>query len=407
MRAARSTRVTPPTKLVKVSSIGHRIELDGDSAVRFAREVGFRLRRKQERTTAWEYCNGHQYWFDRSDFGQLTGTDGYLARVSKVTRKTLDRVDQTALYDRRLLADEVVEVLDGEAETFDFCIPDTHSYFTNGLISHNTPKGKNHFYELYKKAQTQPGWACFQFKSRDNPFLSKTELEAIVEDYHGSTDIMRRELEASFESYEGALFKEEWLKYGEEPENGDWHVAVDLAGFESTTSERGKSGSRLDETVICAVKTSEDGWYVGDFQHGRWDTRENATRILKTCRDFKPRALGIEEGALKNAVMPYLNEQMRTFGIYPRVEGLKHGGRNKTERIQWALQGRFEKGRVLLKQDAEWKSVFLEQYMDFPNPQAHDDMMDALAYVDQLAVPVFIDEIEQEQYQPFDLVAGY
>lgn len=276
-----------------------------------------------------------------------------------------------------------------------------------GALFIGSPKGKNHFYELYKKAQTATGWACFQFKSRDNPFLNKLELEAIVEDYHGSTDIMRRELEASFESYEGALFKEEWLKWGEEPEEGDWHVAVDLAGFESTTSDRGKSGSRLDETVICATKTSEDGWFVGDFQHGRWDTRETATRILKTCRDFKPRALGIEEGALKNAVMPYLNEQMRTFGIYPRVEGLKHGGRNKTERIQWALQGRFEKGRVTLKEGAEWKSVFTEQYMDFPNPQAHDDMMDALAYVDQLAVPYFIEEIEQEDYVPADLVSGY
>lgn len=279
-----------------------------------------------------------------------------------------------------------------------------------GALFIGTPKGKNHFYELFKKASETTGWKTWQFKSRDNPFLDKSEFESIKEDYKGSSDIERQELEASFEAFSGGIFKEEWLKFSkEEPKEGDWYVAVDLAGFESSTAERGKSGGILDESVIAIVKTHEEGWWVKKIDHGRWDVRETALRILMAVRDCKGvRAVGIENGALKNAVMPYLNETMRQFGIYPRIEELTHGGKAKEERVRWALQGRFEKGRVVLN-EGEWNKTFREQFLDFPNRLAHDDLVDALAYVDQLAVPVLSGELESEdyEYEPLDLVAGY
>ncbi len=275
-----------------------------------------------------------------------------------------------------------------------------------GALFIGTPKGKNHFYELFKRAQVTPGWRSWQFKSRDNPFLAADELKAVKEDYHDSTAIERRELEASFEAYEGGLFSENWIKYEPEPEEGDWYIAIDLAGFEKSSSARGKSGAALDESVICTVKVHEKGWWVADIESGRWDVRETATRILMAVRNYRPRCVGIENGALKNAVMPYLEEQMRTYGIYPRIEATTHGKQNKGERVQWALQGRFEKGRVTLAK-ADWNGKFLEQFLDFPNPQAHDDLIDALAYIDQIAVPVFAEEIETHDYEPLDMVAGY
>ena len=275
-----------------------------------------------------------------------------------------------------------------------------------GALFIGTPKGKNHFYELFKRAQVAPGWRAWQFKSKDNPFLVSSELDAIKEDYHESSAIERRELEASFEAYEGGLFRESWLKYELEPEEGDWYMACDLAGFEKSLSDRGRSGAKLDETVIVSVKVHEGGWWVGNIDSGRWDVRETATRILMEVRAKRPKCVGIENGALKNAVMPYLEEQMRTYGIFPRVEAVTHGKTNKAERIQWALQGRFEKGRVSLCK-ADWNTKFIEQFLDFPNPQAHDDLVDALAYIDQVAVPVFAEEIETHDYEPLDMIAGY
>lgn len=277
---------------------------------------------------------------------------------------------------------------------------------SGGALFIGTPKGKNHFYELFKRAKVAQGWKSWQFKSRDNPFLRQEELDAVKGDYHESSAIERRELEASFEAYEGGIFREDWIKYATEPEEGEWYMACDLAGFEKSLTDRGRSGSKLDATVIVSVKVHEGGWWVGNIEYGRWDVRETATRILMEARSKRPRCVGIENGALKNAVMPYLEEQMRMYGIFPRIEAVTHGKANKSERIQWALQGRFEKGRVTLA-EGPWNVQFVEEFLDFPNPQAHDDLVDALAYIDQVAVPVFVEEFDTPDYEPLDMVAGY
>jgi len=276
-----------------------------------------------------------------------------------------------------------------------------------GALFIGTPKGKNHFYELWKRAKEAPGWRSWQFKSRDNPFLRPEELEATREDYHESSTIERRELEASFENPEQGFFKDEWLTYGDEPDEGEWYVSVDLAGFENSQRERNARGSRLDEAAIVSVKVSPKGWFVGEIDAGRWDVRETALRILMACRTRHPACVGIEAGALKNAVTPYLDEQMRTLGVYPRIEATTHGKLNKQERIQWALQGRFEKGRITLARGAPWLERFTEQFLDFPNPQAHDDMIDALAYIDQISTPMFDEEYDSPEYEPLDMIAGY
>src|SRR5262249_34248574 len=139
-----------------------------------------------------------------------------------------------------------------------------------GALFIGTPKGKNHFHELWKRAKTAPGWKSWQFKSRDNPFLLKAELDATREDYNESSIIERRELEASFENPEEGFLKEDWIKVGDEPQDGDWYISVDLAGFEKTQAAINARGSKLDEAAIVSVKVSPAGWYVGEIESGRW-----------------------------------------------------------------------------------------------------------------------------------------
>ena len=66
--------------------------------------------------------------------------------------------------------------------------------------------------------------------------------------------------------------------------------------------------------------------------HGRWDIRETAVNILKSIRDYQPNAVGIERGALKNAVLPYLNDLMRKNNIYAHIQDLTHGNRKNSNR---------------------------------------------------------------------------
>ena len=43
----------------------------------------------------------------------------------------------------------------------------------------------------------------------------------------------------------------------------------------------------------------------------------------------------------------------------------------------------------------------------FPTTQVHDDLIDALSYVDQLAVTSYFSDDEDDEYECLDFVSGY
>ena len=268
-----------------------------------------------------------------------------------------------------------------------------------------TPAGKNHFFDLYNDAEEDNEWDRFQFRSIDNPFLPATEIQASRKNM--STMSFRQEFEASFETFTGGIFKEEWFKVEEEPEEGTYCIAIDPAGYEESEKERNLKRSRLDETAIAIVKIDRDKWWVKDILHGRWNIKETAKRILKAAIDVEANTIGIEVGALRNAILPYLEDEMRTENQWLSIAELRHGGKKKNDRITWSLQGRMEHGQITFNPEKDWK-VFISQLLDFPNRLAHDDLLDSLAYIDQVSVADFAHSIElEEEWSPIDNVAGY
>ncbi len=190
------------------------------------------------------------------------------------------------------------------------------------------------------------------------------------------------------------------------PGDGQFYIAVDLAGFEDVSKQAANKRKNLDETAIAVVKVCEDGWYVDTIVAGRWDIKETANRILETAKSYDVRLIGIERGMAKNAVLPYLQDLMRRKNYFLSVIDLTHGNKKKTDRIVWALQGRFEHGRIKLVR-GEWNKQFVDQLLNFPNPQVHDDLIDALAYIDQIGVTEFTNLIEEEEYEALDPISGY
>jgi phage terminase large subunit-like protein len=269
-----------------------------------------------------------------------------------------------------------------------------------------TPMGRNHFYELYTYAcvAEDETFAGYHFTSYDNPLLDNAEIEAAKKSM--STFSFRQEFMASFEAQGSELFKEDYIQFSEdEPEVGEYYIAVDLAGFADVQKVTTKT-KRLDQTSIAVVKASVDGWWVANIVHGRWGVEETARRIFEAVRDYKPVAVGIEKGALKNAVYPYLNDMMKKNQQFFRVEELTHGNKKKVDRIVWALQGRFEHGTITLNKGS-WNSQFLDELFQFPNPLVHDDLIDSLAYIDQLAKIAYAFDYEEDDYQFLDKYAGY
>jgi hypothetical protein len=290
-----------------------------------------------------------------------------------------------------------------------------------GALFIGTPKGRNHFYQLFqsiKQGLLGDDWAAFNFSSFENTFLSKDELIATAKDLtRGSDHLQQQEINASFVEPGGDIFARSMFPILEkEPDGGEWYIAVDLAGFSDDKID--KTPKRRDYTAIAIVKVypmdstgqhfDSAGWWVRDIRFGRWDVRTTAYNILKAAQDYRVQDVGIEKGALKNAVDGYLEEYRREYRANFRVVDLNHGNRAKHQRIAWALEGRASKGRISLAPGA-WNEEFLDEACGFPSPLSKDDLIDAVAYIDQMAeTSVYtLEDFGDIRAQFMDPIAGY
>lgn len=296
---------------------------------------------------------------------------------------------------------------------------------TNGsaLFIGTPKKGRPHLANLFmaaKNAQPHPKygfpmWAAFNFPSRANPTLTEEAIEARANDPNMTLERLREELEAEILAEGGNLLDPAWWQFSTtEPRDGFYVVSVDLGGF--TSERKGAAKERRDDTAIAIVKVCKEGWWVKEIRYGRWDTRETALRIIRACIDCGAHRLGVEQGALLNGVMPYLKDVMAQFGRFYKVEPLRHGNQRKEDRIMWALEGRLQRKRIILNDDEhtpmaqrpEWIKVLVNQASDFPSPYTRDDLIDSLAYVDQLGETIFhtYDAARCDTWEPLDDLAG-
>jgi phage terminase large subunit-like protein len=302
-----------------------------------------------------------------------------------------------------LVIDEVADV---KSETWEKVLRASLSDKKGSALFIGTPKGRNWFYDMYNLGLTDEDeeWKSWHFTTKDNPLIDPKEIEGARKTL--SSFSFKQEYEASFDNAGTDLFKEQWIEYGEEPSDGVYYLAIDLAGFTNTNYSESRK-KKLDESAIAVVKVTDDGvWFVHKIEHGRWDVKDCAARILKNIKEFEPVGVGMERGTVRNAVLPYLSDLMRSNNTYATIQDLTHGGKNKTERIVWALQGRFEHGKVILNEDEDWKE-FVDQLLMFPTNQVHDDLIDALSYVDQLAITSYFMDDGEDDYEPIDFIAGY
>lgn len=310
-----------------------------------------------------------------------------------------------------------------KGEVWELIIQPALADVEGGALFIGTPEGKNHFYDLFEKARTKPNgyedWEGWQFESLRNPTLNPKEIARSIGTM--SVGAARQEYGASFNSGGGQHIREEWWRYGKRESNtGSYYIAIDLAGFTASGGLKKGQLKVKDEHAICVAKCSEDGWFVEEIITGQWDVKETAQRIVKAYRDYHPVKLGIEKGALKNACGPYLDDEMKRLNTYFLIHDLTHGGNKKEDRILWALQGRLEKKRLVLNEEPSsydasrphptgqpWQRRLIEQGNDFPSPLTHDDMLDALSYIDQLADVPYGDVGEVDNFEIFDQIVGF
>ncbi len=336
--------------------------------------------------------------------------DGNIFFMNGVTIQIRGADKPDRLRGKKLFYCVLDEMKDMKDSVWEENVSPSLSDMEGGALFIGTPEaGESLFRDYYGLGLDEKNveWGSWHFTTYDNPYIKRSEIEAAKGRI--STFAFKKEYLASFDTVGSEIFKDSWFKYGEEPEEGSYYIAVDLAGFEQVNDPNKKK--YLDDTAIAVVKVTDDGkWWVKKVEGGRWDVRETATRILMAIRTFRPISVGIESGSLMRALMPYLSDLMRKNNVYAHIEGINTAGSSKkgltlSNRVIYNLQGMFEHGRIVFNK-RENMDKLKDQLLMFPSTKAHDDYADALSLISSLVTTSYAKQEESEEWEPIDIVAG-
>lgn len=170
-------------------------------------------------------------------------------------------------------------------------------------------------------------------------------------------------------------FKPDWIEYISQEEVDDkkcrHYITIDTA-----ISKKAQS----DFTGIVENSVDNEGfWHISSAQM-KLNPKELIDLLFTKHQQKNYAQIGIEETIYLQAIAPFLDDEMRQRGIYLPIVPLKHNQTNKEVRIR-GLIPRYQSGSI---RHIRGKNNDLElQMWAFPMG-AHDDILDALAYMPQI-----------------------
>lgn len=195
-------------------------------------------------------------------------------------------------------------------------------------------------------------------------------------------------------------FKREWIKHYEGSPDSiggtNNYLLVDAAN--------GKRPSN-DYTAMWVIGLGQDeNYYVLDMVRDRLNLTERAAMVMKLHRKWKPKQVRYERYGLMADVQHIKTIQASESYRFEITE--VGGSMPKNDRIR-RLIPLFEQGKILLpnslhKTDYEGQvrelvGIFIEQeYASFPVP-LHDDLLDALARIEEPEIPLIWPKAHKEE----------
>ena len=214
----------------------------------------------------------------------------------------------------------------------------------------------------------------------------------------GKTDIWYRNKMCEAISPDSQKFKKEYFRYYEKPPNAselNIYTAVDLAISEKPNA---------DYSAIVTVGVNSAGhWFVLDVEYGRYDPTTTMDAVFSAVQKWRPLAVGIEAVAYQSALLHFLEKEMPQRGIFFRITPLK-AEKKKELRID-TLQPRFAVGTVWFKERAVWLPELEAELLAYPHG-VRDDVIDALAYVEQMSATPFRSRINEGVRDDWNPIAG-
>ena len=197
----------------------------------------------------------------------------------------------------------------------------------------STPKGRNHFWELYQKGiNGEEGWQSWTFPTISNPFIQASEIEAAKRDLPEM--IFRQEYEAEFIDSDGGVFRrvqDAAVLEPQEPDANKQYVAgVDVA-------------SSIDFTVVSIMDVkSKELVYLDRFNRVDYNVLEN--RLEALYRRWHLDSMKIEANSIGQPVIDHLYAKGLSIIPFTTTSATKQA-------IIQALQSAFEHGEIRIIND--------------------------------------------------------
>lgn len=164
----------------------------------------------------------------------------------------------------------------------------------------STPKGFNHFYDLYNEESTDPDFKSFHYTSHDNPYLPKDDLDKYKNQM--TEDRFAQEYMADFRKAEGLVYKEF---------KRNLHLLPhDYKPPSSSTTVLGLDFGWNNPSVILDIKVDHDG--VFNIVNEWYKPRQTIEQIIETSLKYQPQYVYPDQAE------PAYIDKMRQAGLNTR-----------------------------------------------------------------------------------------
>lgn len=303
---------------------------------------------------------------------------------------------------RGLVIDEIASIRNWDWLWQEVLRPTLTDYEAPALFI-STPKGFNHFYELYTKGASDDAgiYKSWRFTSYDNPYIPKGEIDNAKKEL--TEDTFYQEYMADFRKYTGLVYKEfdrqiHAIEPFTIPESWSFYRSVDF-------------GSTNPTACLWIAVDGDDNWFVVDehyatgqtidFHAGSINAKSQGRSIIATYGDPSG-AQWISEFAQKGVFITPANKEVGqafntwvTFGIDKVSQKLKATPGHLVSTLPQARDGGTRGNpsfyvfsscvnTVREFEAYRWKEKSITQAQDLNEPdvpeKANDHAMDALRY---------------------------
>jgi predicted phage terminase large subunit-like protein len=243
------------------------------------------------------------------------------------------------------------------------------------------------------------GFECEKVRCANEDYTKSTwpakysieEILAQKESYRkiGKLEVWIREKMCEAVSDETRIFKKEDFRYY--TASTIEKIMMDCNPWMTIDPASSRSEKSDYRALVVNGCDSDNKWFIADVSYGRYDSMTVIDELFRLVVKWNLKEVGMEDGEYKNVIQPFITKEMSKRNIFFNILPLKHGGTRKEERIKM-LQPRFKAHTIWFPDDAPWLAEMEAELMSFTMEGCkglHDDLIDALAYQEQIAQAPF------------------